>query len=183
MFASSSNKKEKKKDKQRLYVALYPSGVIGSEEKRYHWGFLTGPKLENQPMIPGMRYHVRNSANGQWIYEERPLVDVQASGTLLGRFLIAKVEDEERLVQIFRENPVVQGDDNWRCRHWVAEALRRINEDGTAVGTSVLDWDKIQAWAREYIGKKTADGRYANGTPVGTPRPTWDMLENKELRP
>ncbi|KAH9824538.1 hypothetical protein Tdes44962_MAKER04358 [Teratosphaeria destructans] len=45
-------------NKERLYVALYPSGVVNNEERRYHWGFLTEPKIEGDDAVPGGRYHV-----------------------------------------------------------------------------------------------------------------------------
>jgi hypothetical protein len=64
-------------NKKRLYIALYPCGVVNNEERRwlnpsaclypplmasyrYHWGFLIGPKVEEKQQAPGMRYHVKN---------------------------------------------------------------------------------------------------------------------------
>ncbi|KAL2022381.1 hypothetical protein VTK56DRAFT_5448 [Thermocarpiscus australiensis] len=168
-------------NKKRLYVALYPSGVTGNEERRYHWGFLVGPKIEDKPQVPGKRYHVKNSPTGVWVYEELDLPDVRLTTNLLARILIAKLTDEERLVQILRTTPVVQNDPSFRCRTWVADALARIKADGKAVGTSQLDWDKIEPLARDYVAKKIEAGRYGSGANMALPRPTWDMIEGKEL--
>ncbi|KAF9773223.1 hypothetical protein IL306_008996 [Fusarium sp. DS 682] len=170
-------------NKTRLYVALYPSGVVNNEERRYHWGFLIGPKKESDDEVPGMRYHVTNPPGQGWVYEELPLSNVRTTTRLLARILIAKVEDEKRLVEIIRNTPVVQNDPNWRCRTWVADVLSRIAEDGSAVGTSELDWAKIEPFAREYVANKTAAGRYLDFKTVQLPKPTWDMLQGKEVVP
>ncbi|KAF1843617.1 uncharacterized protein K460DRAFT_378720 [Cucurbitaria berberidis CBS 394.84] len=166
-------------NKSRLYIALYPSGVVNNEERKYHWGFLIGPKVEGKDVIPGARYHVKNSPFG-WVYEEIPLENVRATNSLLARILIAKIEDEKRLIALIRELPVVQGDSNWRCRSWIASALAEISKDGKCVGTAELDWQKIEAFARQYVGDKTAQGRYRSAADMLKPKPTWDMIENRE---
>ncbi|KAF2478356.1 uncharacterized protein BDR25DRAFT_321371 [Lindgomyces ingoldianus] len=169
-------------NKNRLYITLYPSGVANNEERKYHWGFLIGPKAEGKDVIPGASYHVKNSPFG-WTYEEIPLENVQTTIRLLARILIAKIEDEQRLITLLRRLPVVQGDSNWRCRTWVASALAEIAKDGKCVGTAELDWQKIEACARRYVGDKTASGRYRSAADLSKPKPTWDMLENKESVP
>ena len=57
-----------------------------------------------------------------------------------------------------RSIPVVQKDPGWRCRSWRANALAAMAKDGKAVGTSVLDWQRIEQMARRYVGEKTARG-------------------------
>ncbi|KAH6970446.1 hypothetical protein BKA56DRAFT_636182 [Ilyonectria sp. MPI-CAGE-AT-0026] len=169
--------------KNRLYIALYPSGVVGNEERRYHWGFLVGPKIENKPEVSGMRYHVKNNPIQGWVYEEIDLPNVRSTNSLLARILIAKVEDDKRLVEIFRETPIVQGDPNWRCRTWVSDALTRIENDGRAVGTAQLDWGIIEPLARNYVAEKTAAGRYSGSAAMSLPKPTWDTIEGRETVP
>jgi hypothetical protein len=61
--------------------------------------------------------------------------------------------------------------------------LAEIARDGKAVGTSELDWQKIEATVRQYVGEKAAAGRYQNAADMLKPKPTWDMLENKETAP
>ncbi|GAB1311873.1 hypothetical protein MFIFM68171_02083 [Madurella fahalii] len=69
-------------NKKRLYIALYPSGVVINEERRYHWSFLIGPKVEDKPQVPGMRYHVKNHPIQGWVYEEVPLANAQSTPTI-----------------------------------------------------------------------------------------------------
>ncbi|KAI0184999.1 hypothetical protein EV127DRAFT_456483 [Xylaria flabelliformis] len=167
-------------DKPRLYVALYPSGVVNNEERkqaRYHWGFLIGPKVEKTPKKCARRTLSR------WTYEEVPLENVRATNSLLARIVVAKIEDEQRLISLFRRIQVVQGDPNWRCRTWVASALDAIMSDGKCVGTAELDWHKIEALGRQYVRAKTEAGRYQHAADMLKPKPTWDMLENKETVP
>jgi hypothetical protein len=114
------------------------------------------------------------------VYEEVPVDDVRGTVRLLARIVVGKIEDESRLVEIFRSIPVVQGDPNWRCRTWVAQALDAIAKDGKAVGTSVLDWARIERTARDYVRQKTAAGRYGRNADMSMPKPTWDMIEGRE---
>ncbi|KAI1063916.1 hypothetical protein LB506_005742 [Fusarium annulatum] len=89
--------------------------------------------------------------------------------------MIAKIEDEDRIVEIIRNTPVVQNDPNWQCRTWVADVLSRTAQDGGAVGTAELDWAKIEPVAPA--------GRYLHGEDMLLPKPTWDMLLGKEVVP
>lgn len=130
-----------------------------------------------------MRVHVKNRPIQGWAYEEVPLPNVQSTASLLARVLIAKVEDEGRLLDVLRSTPVVQNDPNWRCRTWVADALSRIADDGKVVGTAQLDWAKIELLGRDYVAKKVSAGRYDRGEDILRPKPTWDMLEQREAIP
>lgn len=58
-----------------------------------------------------------------------------------------------------------------------------IAKDGKCVGTAELDWQKIEAVGRQYVGDKTASGRYQSREDLEKPKPTWDLLENKESVP
>lgn len=126
-----------------------------------------------------MRYHVKNSPEG-WTYEEIAVKDVRYTINLLTRVLVAKVEDLPRLVTILRSLPVVQGDPNWRCRTWIANALAVLARDGKALGTSELNWQSIEVTARHYVAQKAAAGRYQHVEDMLKPKPTWDLLENRE---
>lgn len=112
-----------------------------------------------------------------------PLQNVQSTNNLLARILIAKIEDEDRLIALIRRSQLVQGDPHWRCRSWVAQVLQEMSRDGKVVGTAELDWVKIEARVRAYVAQKTADGRYQNVADLQKPRPTWDMLEDREIIP
>src|ERR1700759_2861621 len=130
-----------------------------------------------------MRYHVKNLPVSGWVYEEKALSDVRNTAALLARILIAKVEDEERLIKIFRRIPIVQNDPNWRCRTWVGHALEEIAKDGRAVGTSELDWKKFESKARDYVRQKTINGRYQTVEDLDRPKPMYDIIQSKEIIP
>ncbi|KAM3449257.1 hypothetical protein MY3296_007115 [Beauveria thailandica] len=169
-------------NKDRLYIALYPSGVVNNDERKYHWGFLIGPKDESKGKVPGLRSHVRNHPLQGWKYEEVELEDVRSTATLLARMMIAKIEDKEQLLKILRNTPVVQNDPQFRCRTWVSDALSRIsNSEPSVVGTSELCWDVIEQKARRYVERKAAAGRYSDVGRVLDPKPTWDMIKEKEV--
>lgn len=130
-----------------------------------------------------MRYHVKNTARKEWRYEEVGVNNVQNTVTLLARIVIGKVKDGTRLIAILRGLSVVQNDPSWRCRTWVANALAELAKDGKALGTSQLDWAKVEETARQYVGQKIAAGRYEKAEEAMKPRPTWDMLQDKETVP
>jgi hypothetical protein len=102
---------------------------------------------------------------------------------LLARIVIAKVEDQKRLVAILESLPIVQDDPNWRCRTWVASALEAITKDGKAVGTAELSWEKIETFAREYVARKHANGRYGRDNDMRKAKPTYDLMTGEETIP
>ena len=150
---------------------------------RYHWGFLIGPKDENtKASTPGLRCHVKNHPLNGWVYEEVELQNVTSTNNLLARLVIAKIEDEKRLLKILKRTAIKHGDPNFRCRTWMADALSRISKaEPRAVGTSELDWNKIERKGRRYVEKKAAEGRYLEAERMAEPKPTWDMMEQKEI--
>ncbi|KAG5979464.1 hypothetical protein E4U55_005137 [Claviceps digitariae] len=171
-------------NKKRLYVALYPSGVANSTARKFHWAFIIGPKAEAGKEAPGLRCHVINPAVVGWRYDEGELKDVKCTIKLLVRILIAKIEDEQSLLKILRETPIIQDDPNFTCRTWLVDALRRIsNAEPKVVGTSELDWSKIEDKGRKYVEEKIAADRYRDQDQILGPKPTWDLTSGKEIIP
>ncbi|EJT78905.1 hypothetical protein GGTG_03998 [Gaeumannomyces tritici R3-111a-1] len=109
-----------------------------------------------------MRYHAKNTQGNAWQYEETGVRDVKSTNLLLVRVLIAKVVDEERLAQVMRSSS---------------------GGTGGCVGTSVLDWNAIETTAKKYAGENTDAGRFRDTSKVLWPKPTWDMLDGRELFP
>lgn len=104
---------------------------------------------------------MKNHPIDGWVYEEAELQNVKSTASLLARFVIAKIENEKRLLKILRKTAIIQGDPNFRCRTWIADALSRISKaEPKVIGTSELDWNKIERNARRYIEKKVAEGRH-----------------------
>ncbi|KAI0139959.1 hypothetical protein F4776DRAFT_568392 [Hypoxylon sp. NC0597] len=139
--------------------------------------------MENQLHVLGMRYQVRNLAPGVWQYVEDALPDVRSTVDLLVRVVIAKVTNEFDLVDIFRGTPVLQNNPSFNFRTWVIEAVLRISRDRKAVGTAQLNWAKIENCARSYVADKIAAGRFGRDRDMRRPKPTWDMLEGREIIP
>lgn len=129
-----------------------------------------------------MKYHVKNDIYG-WTFEEVEEPNLRHNVRLLARIMIAKIEDETRLVSIIRQVPLIQADPNWRCRTWMMNVITAIAADRDSVGKAVLDWEKIEAFAKDYIGRKTQFDRYSSAETLAKARPTWDLLSDQELIP
>ncbi|KAI2621833.1 hypothetical protein GGR54DRAFT_639165 [Hypoxylon sp. NC1633] len=171
-------------NKKRLYLAVYPSsGTSCSSEVRYHLAFLIGPKAGGTSAVAGTRYHVKIRPGQGWKFIEDTLSDVQSSVRLLARIVIAKITDRSRLVDIFRSTVIVQNDLRFDCRTWIIDALQNIRLDGNVVGTAELNWENIEHRAHRYVAEKTEAGRYEQGQDMTRPKPTWDMLDRKEIIP
>lgn len=125
-----------------------------------------------------MRYHVKNPLFRGWVYEE---VECNARTTpnLLVRILIAKVTDPERLARICQSVPISKS--NPSCRTWVRDVLEVIKRDGNAVGTAILDWTGIEHVAKQYALEKTESGRFADVALAEKPKPTFDLIHNREI--
>jgi hypothetical protein len=78
---------------------------------------------------------------------------------------------------------LVQGNPEWRCRSWCKDVLEAVAADGRAMRTAVLDWARVEEVARWYVGIKTEEGRFANAGLFAKPKPTWNILEGKEMIP
>lgn len=141
-------------------------------------------KKGNDGSSSGYRFHVKNplGVSTEWIYEERELPVLQ-TGMLLGRVVVAKIADFERLKVAIRGVPVVQDDPAWTCIRWVENALAAIEMEGRGcVGTCVLDWEVIRDTAKKYVEEKKAAHRYQDGEKWDiTKCATYDLLERKEI--
>lgn len=81
------------------------------------------------------------------------LIDVRVTVQLLARVAIAKLEDEERVIQAIQTVPVdptewdgqnCSREPRWTCRVWLLAALRTIQNDENTLGTNVLgDMDGV----------------------------------------
>lgn len=100
---------------------------------------------------------------------------------LLARILVAKIEDDARLIALLRRQPVIQNDRNWMCMTWVREALVAIMRDANCVGRSKLEWPRIEKTARRYVAGKTKMGWYRDEKKAKLPKPTFDLLRNREV--
>ena len=117
----------------------------------------------------------------EWEYEERAIHFV-STPNLLTRVMVGKVNDLERLLEVTRRVPVVQGDKDWNCVVSVKAALEALREDGQAMGTSKLEWQEVRDSCMRYIQEKRNARRFEAGAGFDMSRPpTLDLLEGKEL--
>ncbi|KAI9751895.1 MAG: hypothetical protein M4579_005852 [Chaenotheca gracillima] len=175
------------KEKLRLYVSLYARG--GVEHDRYHWALTTGPKTELETDDSfGLRFHVKQIVDPKgpspnstlWQYEQ---MDMKAFATrmILIRVLIAKVLDYEKLEEIIRNAPVVQDDPSWTCRIWVKNTVAILAAKKCAIGTSTMDWAKIEETARTYVRQKKDEHRFDGMGHYDRKVATWDVIEGQEI--
>lgn len=117
----------------------------------------------------------------EWIFEEYecPLL---ATSMLLVRVILGKVEDSNRLVEILRSTPIRQGQAGWKCVFWVKEALETLTADSKALGTNVIEWEKVRGEAMPYRQSKKDQHRFdGQGNFDTTKALTYDLIERKEI--
>jgi len=117
----------------------------------------------------------------QWVYEEISCT-LEATNMLLVRVLIGKVEQRDRLESLMGSVPVVQDNAAWNCVSWVKEALRKLQADGRAIGTSQLDWKAVRDAAINYVERKKEQHRFdGNGNFNLKKAATFDLLAGVEV--
>ncbi|KAH7890943.1 hypothetical protein F5I97DRAFT_1976300 [Phlebopus sp. FC_14] len=176
-------------DKDRLHIALYARSdrpKMPNLEDTYHWALIVGPKKESEGG-QGVRYHAKEQISAstqiQWLFEERE-IGLHATHMLLVRITIAKIANRDRLADILRNVPIRQGTPGWNCVGWVKEALERLKNDSEALGTNVIDWEKVRHTAMEYCQQKKDGNRFnGQGNFDPTKPPTYDLMVKKETIP
>ncbi|KAL2846398.1 hypothetical protein BJY01DRAFT_263348 [Aspergillus pseudoustus] len=164
-------------NKDRLYVALYAGGgaaTMPGKEDTYHWALIVGPKNES----PG-----KNGSGGgsEWFFKEREC-PLTPTSMLLVRVKVGKVGDRNRLVNILQTTPIRQEQVGRNCVGWVEGALRRLKADGSALGTSAIDWETVRTQAMGYCQRKKDQHRFDGQASFDmTKAPTYDLIERKEI--
>jgi hypothetical protein len=135
----------------------------------------------------GVRYHAKEVAKigggNEWQFQEIecPLI---ATSMLLVRIMIGKVLDKECLVSILRNTPIRQGQPGWNCVAWVKEALGTLKADNKALGTSVLDWNKVRDASMGYCQRKKDEHRFDGQRNFDMKKAaTYDLLTQKQTIP
>lgn len=157
------------------------------KEDTYHWALIIGPKKEGKDS-QGTRFHakesmVSSSGKHDWKYEEAS-IRLIATQMLLVRVMIAKIEDNDRMLQILRGIPIRGGDEGWNCVGWIREALLELQNDGKVLGTSVMEWITVRNAAMGYCQKKKDEHRFDGVVEWKTYKAaTFDLLDGKETIP
>jgi len=134
-----------------------------------------------------MRYHAKERSKqgggSEWYFEERdcPLAPMNM---LLVRIMVAKVEDNSRLISILRSTPIRQGERGWNCVWWFEEALEKLERDGKALGTSVTEWGKVRDGMMTYCQRKKDEHCFDGKENFDMSKvPMYDLIEQKETVP
>lgn len=188
-------------NKDRLYVAVYPTAKKGEEYVRshssiawlkiiisnptfsYHWAFIITCKANNGVGEEGYRHHARNIAVIGWEYHTSILDDASSTLQLLARVLVAKVDDKKKLAEVFKNVEVKGSVAGWNCRAWAKAAWQAAVESGALSSNKKhthLTWAQIEEKTKEYVAEKKLEGRYGTGQDMNAPKPTFDMLQDKE---
>lgn len=142
-----------------------------------------GPKVEAGNGM-GVRYHATERLEwggvSKWSFEERQCT-LAPTNMLLVRIMTGKVADGNRLVELLRNTPIRQGQPGWNCVSWVKEALEMLKVDPKALGTSVIEWEKVRSVAMDYCQRKKDQHRFdGQGNFDMRKVPTYDLIERKE---
>lgn len=150
---------------------------------RYHWAILVAPKVEDGGSR-GMRYHAKERvtpSGTEWFLDEQD-VSLLPTAMILVRIMIGKVKDKARLVGVLRNTRIRQGQPGWNCVIWVKEVLEGLKADGKAMGTCVLEWERVRDDAIAYCERKKDEHRFdGQGSYDSTKIPTYDLIERKEM--
>ncbi|KAH7137605.1 hypothetical protein EDB81DRAFT_655870, partial [Dactylonectria macrodidyma] len=153
----------------------------------YTWDFVIAPKVQftrsNNKLFTTNRKRKNGEENRDqsvWSHLEldRPLT---LNSTPLVRIVVGKVRSKTRLLSILQlYQPDIEGLNN---KNWAKEALRAVMEDNIALGTSVRDWESLEKAAEWFANlKKNANRWSVQATCNAGEIPTWDMLENRQVR-
>lgn len=103
---------------------------------------------------------------------------------LLIRIYVGKVEKNSRLKEILRNVLIRDSITSQNCVYQVVEALKRLQEDSKAIGTSELDQTKLRNIAIAYIKRKKQEYRFDGRGSFDINKPAiYDLLEGVETIP
>ena len=133
----------------------------------------------------GYRYHAKErlelAGGSKWVFEEREC-PLAPTSMLLIRIIVGKVADGHRLVEILRNTPIRQGQPGWNCVFWVKEALELLKVDPKALGTNVVEWERVRTQAMNYCQRKKDLHRFdGQGNFDMKKVPTYDLIQQKEI--
>ena len=119
--------------KLRFYLAYWRRKESPTNPGKYHVGLLLAPKSPNNDLNTVMLYHAINVIDGdtrteKWIFE--PKKSAPRTIKLAGVMLLGKVPSNFSmetitpiLEKVYVPTPEEAREKNWRCRHWLLDAL------------------------------------------------------------
>jgi hypothetical protein len=120
-------------NRDRLYIGFYPTGGGAQNNLAFHVALLLVPKARRfrKSTHQVSRYHVTNpiSPDGKQVWQYEAVKAEPCSNFLCGLLLLGKLSPQFSTADVdavLAEVPVVQDDPNWRCRHWLLDAIQVI---------------------------------------------------------
>lgn len=120
-------------NKFRLYLGYWRRQETEANPGKYHVGLLLTPKKPRNDLPTARRYHAVNPLDKDTLIETwkfEVLLTEARTTRLSGVLLLGKVPPDftvEDIEKILKKVPVPTPEEakktNWRCRHWVLEAL------------------------------------------------------------
>lgn len=119
--------------KLRFYLAYLRRKDSPINPVKYHVGLLLAPKNPNNDLNAAMLYHATNLIDGdtrvaKWIFESEKTAPRTIK--LAGVMLLGKVPSNFSmetitliLEKVYVPTPEEAREKNWRCRHWLLDAL------------------------------------------------------------
>ncbi|KAF8155480.1 hypothetical protein B0H34DRAFT_713450 [Crassisporium funariophilum] len=151
--------------KFRLYLGYWQRSATDTNPARYHVGLLLMGKKPGNGPSECRRYHVTNPIDPNtkvetWTFDI--IITRARSVRLAGVMLLGKVPAEvtpegieEILSKVWVPTPEEAGKINWRCHHWVAEALERLEGEGI-IPTLPSPASKVHDTGAGFVDVKTA---------------------------
>lgn len=180
------------RDKQRMYVALYPrdSGYsTGGCCDSFHWAIITAPQGGSRD-DPSTRYHVahaasrfaRKSSVHAFAYEENDLSEAPNAASILVRVTIAKVLDLELVSKVLRSITPPDEEQGETCLTWLKQAFEALHETPGCLRSYLkpTDFREVEMCCREYCKLKRRQRRFAEDPELSELIPTWNFVEDRE---
>ncbi|KAF8900864.1 hypothetical protein CPB84DRAFT_1847103 [Gymnopilus junonius] len=157
-------------NKRRLYMALFHRRASEINSMRWHTALVVMPKTPEGSVKDATLFHIVDKIDGEtkkviWCFDG-PQAIYARSHSLAGLVFIGKLKkdvSDEYLHQILNRVPnlhYVEENPNWRCRHWVWDALPLLVGEGVvdkveniSVSGQIL-WDKLVVLIETYASRR-----------------------------
>ncbi|KAF4222482.1 hypothetical protein CNMCM6457_001372 [Aspergillus fumigatiaffinis] len=143
-----------------------------NKDRLYHWALIVGPKVKAEDGM-GVRYHAKErprlGGGSEWFFEEREC-PLAPTSMLLVRIMVGKANQAGTV------------------SFWVKEALDTLKVNSKALGTSVVEWEKLlfirrhekvaMRKLREAFGGRRRKGQVSSSEGIDPPKSSQPSAED-----
>jgi len=110
-----------------LWVAHYGHPLLRGAR---HWSFLV-------PIGNGCAIEYQISGSSTTYVFKVEEIEVANLQSYMGKVVVGSIDDARRgdMLEILKEVPIIRGDTNWCCHHWIIEGLHALKNEGFEVDT------------------------------------------------